>query len=595
MSKRARKTLLPLSATFAAALACSTGGGASAPAAQPVTPPGGAASAVAPGDVDKLLIVDCVLPGQVRKMGRRLTYMTPRRPVRTSALDCEIRGGEYVSYDRADYRTALAVWKPMAEQGDAEAQNYVGEIYERGLGVSPDYAQAADWYRKAAEQNFAPAQINLGQLYDKGLGVPQDPALARQWYARGSGLEGSYVSAPSSKEQAVAMRNAKVALPGPTLQIVEPDVPPADDGYVVPAGSGGDERTVAGHVDAPAGLQSLTVNGKSSKVGEDGIFQEKVALRGVPTNVTIVATDAQGKRAQRSFQIDPKASAASRAADAPAAAEPPRGISFGRYHALVIGESEYVELPKLRSSVVDARAVAEVLTQKYGFETTTLFDATRYQILTTLNQLRETLGEQDNLLIYYAGHGEYDEVNQRGQWLPIDAQQSNDANWISNVALTDIMKAMHARHVMVIADSCYSGALTRAAVARLDTSATDAARAEWLRTMVQKRSRTALTSGGLQPVLDSGGGAHSVFAATLLEVLRTNEGVIEGQRLFQEIAARTAWSALFEAVDQVPEYAPIQFAGHEAGDFFFIPKSVQVSQAAPLRAAVLAAAAGARP
>jgi hypothetical protein len=391
------------------------------------------------------------------------------------------------------------------------------------------------------------------------------------------------------------MRNAKVALPGPTLQIVEPDVPPADDGYVVPAGSGGDERTVAGHVDAPAGLQSLTVNGKSSKVGEDGIFQEKVALRGVPTNVTIVATDAQGKRAQRSFQIDPKASAASRAADAPAAAEPPRGISFGRYHALVIGESEYVELPKLRSSVVDARAVAEVLTQKYGFETTTLFDATRYQILTTLNQLRETLGEQDNLLIYYAGHGEYDEVNQRGQWLPIDAQQSNDANWISNVALTDIMKAMHARHVMVIADSCYSGALTRAAVARLDTSATDAARAEWLRTMVQKRSRTALTSGGLQPVLDSGGGAHSVFAATLLEVLRSNEGVIEGQRLFQEIAARTAWSALFEAVDQVPEYAPIQFAGHEAGDFFFIPKSVQVSQAAPLRAAVLAAAAGARP
>jgi TPR repeat protein len=105
-------------------------------------------------DADKLLVVDCLLPGQIRKLGSSLTYLSPRRPVRTSALDCEIRGGEYASYDRADYRTALNVWLETAKQGDAESQVYVGEIFEKGLGTEPNYALAADWYRKAAVQGL---------------------------------------------------------------------------------------------------------------------------------------------------------------------------------------------------------------------------------------------------------------------------------------------------------------------------------------------------------------------------------------------------------------------------------------------------------
>ena len=92
---------------------------------------------------DELLIVDCLLPGQIRKLGQRITYLTARQAIKTSAQDCEIRGGEYVAYDRANYATALKVWLPLAEGGDPQAQTYVGEIYEKGLGTSPDYAQAA--------------------------------------------------------------------------------------------------------------------------------------------------------------------------------------------------------------------------------------------------------------------------------------------------------------------------------------------------------------------------------------------------------------------------------------------------------------------
>ena len=65
---------------------------------------------------DEFLVVDCLLPGQLRRMGSRMNYLSPRRPVKTSASDCEIRGGEYVAFDRADYSTALNIWLPQAKE-----------------------------------------------------------------------------------------------------------------------------------------------------------------------------------------------------------------------------------------------------------------------------------------------------------------------------------------------------------------------------------------------------------------------------------------------------------------------------------------------
>jgi len=84
------------------------GGGPNASASKPGGP------MVSRQSTDQLNVVDCLLPAQIRKLGSNLTFLGPRRAVKTSARDCEIRGGEYVSYDRADYATALRVWLPLA-------------------------------------------------------------------------------------------------------------------------------------------------------------------------------------------------------------------------------------------------------------------------------------------------------------------------------------------------------------------------------------------------------------------------------------------------------------------------------------------------
>ena len=80
-----------------------------------------------------------------------------------------------------DFATALRELKPLAEQGDADAQVFMGSIYETGKGVPQDYKQAAKWYRKAAEQGHAGAQVNLGVMYINGTGVLSDKVLAHMW------------------------------------------------------------------------------------------------------------------------------------------------------------------------------------------------------------------------------------------------------------------------------------------------------------------------------------------------------------------------------------------------------------------------------
>jgi len=88
------------------------------------------------------------------------------------------------AYNRGDYQTALKKFLPLADQGDAGAQTYLGVMYAEGQGVPQDYVEAQKWYRRAADQGHTRAQTNLGSMYGKGLGVPQDDAEALKWYRR---------------------------------------------------------------------------------------------------------------------------------------------------------------------------------------------------------------------------------------------------------------------------------------------------------------------------------------------------------------------------------------------------------------------------
>ena len=137
---------------------------------------------------DQLYIVDCLLPPQIRQLGQNFTYVPPRKPAKLTAKECALRGGEYVAYDEANFATVAKVWKQQADGGDATAQNYMGELFERGINGTPDYETAAAWYQKAADQGHSQAQLNLGNLYEKGMGVPKDSIKAINLYRQAAGV-----------------------------------------------------------------------------------------------------------------------------------------------------------------------------------------------------------------------------------------------------------------------------------------------------------------------------------------------------------------------------------------------------------------------
>ncbi|MGI9236452.1 MAG: caspase family protein [Woeseiaceae bacterium] len=237
-----------------------------------------------------------------------------------------------------------------------------------------------------------------------------------------------------------------------------------------------------------------------------------------------------------------------------------RGLHGGRYFAVVIGNDSYTDFPQLLTATADAKAVSTLLQARYGFEVTTLINADRFQIMSALSDLRRTTTKDDNLLLYYAGHGLLDEQADRGYWLPVDANHANMAQWISTSDIAGIFAGAAAKHALVIADSCFAGTLLRTA---------GATGLETLERLAAKRSRTVLTSGGLEPVIDDGDGTHSVFAAALLDALTVNDTVLEASKLFTAVRDRVVLSA-----DQTPQYSPMQKAGHDGGDFLFIPKTI---------------------
>ncbi len=706
----------------------------------------GPAPAATPA-AESLLIVDCLLPGKVQRLGTQSTYVTARQAAKLTASECAIRGGEYTAADRANVASATRIWLPLARAGDVEAQTNLGEIFEKGMGGAPQPDLAVQWYQLAADQGGIRAQINLGALYERGEGVPRDPAKAAELYRRASGLAAAQVSYVPVEEIAnlraerdtlarqleteraergrleaelealrgrLSRERSAVEAGQQALETARRELAARTHAYDDQARRASSDTTQLDGLRRELDAQRRTVEARDAELrlaraavadleGQTGALQRR--LEGAEARrvaeVSAAQADAQAVRAQlvalegrlkaaenerasgqarttaqeseverlrrelaaatataqseraalekrlqaaeaeraggqartaaqaaeldrlrrelassqgaaasrrseleaqlkareaelaqgRARQTDLQAAVTRLEGEAKALRETaaktpatPRGggglervspvdFAFGRYHALIIGNNDYQHLQDLETAVHDAKSVEEVLRRRYGFKTTLLLNANRYELLSALNKLRETLNDGDNLLIYYAGHGELDRVNNRGHWLPVDAETNSSANWISAVQITDVLNAMTAKQIFLVADSCYSGVLTRAAIARLDAGMSDEERLRWLKAMATKRARVVLTSGGVQPVLDGGGGDHSVFAKAFLATLEENRGVLESQRLAQAVIQRVAVTDAAASIDQVPVYAPIRFAGHEAGDFFFVARN----------------------
>lgn len=377
----------------------------------------------------------------------------------------------------------------------------------------------------------------------------------------------------SSQTDQVAQSNQPAQVfKGPTISILDPEISNTRSITHIMTGANLKERVIVGKVDAPAGLISLTVNGAAAKFDQNGVFKATVTLNKSQTKVDVVAIDKQGKKQNVEFQLHREVTQnTAKSPKQDTSTEAKNGGEFGNYYALIIANNTYQHLESLKTPSNDSSELSRLLKNKFGFEVINLDNANRYQMMTALNDIRGKLTEKDNLLIYYAGHGAFDSINNRGHWLPTDAELNSTANWISTIAITDIVNSMSAKHVLLVADSCYSGALTRSSVINLDAGMSDEARNKWLHTMAKTRSRHLLASGGIKPVLDDGGNGHSVFASAFIDVLKQSSGIIESSSIFSQVKRKVEIRAQQLNVEQTPMYAKLQKSEHEFGEFLLVP------------------------
>ncbi len=613
---------------------------------------------------DQLYIVDCLLPPQVRQLGRNYTYMAPRKPARLSAHDCALRGGEYVAYDKASFSSVAKMWLPEAQGGNPKAQAYMGEIYEKGINGTPDYQSAALWYQKAVDQGHTTAMLNLGNLYEQGLGVEQNSTKAINLYRMASGITDSkieivteldlrqrrakehqrikllkqvtdlrqqlsevkkdynitkkYVAASDKKlkslqEQLLANKNdekilneiaeLKIEIKAKNVELVNqnkvidtlvtkvtdtnsttvadnsssgisllsPDVVLTRGIKTIPMQPNDLRIDVMGKVSAPDTVIALKMNNKDiiDSMTESGVFESEMDLLVGDTPVSIVAIREGGDKSIEQFVAVRNRLEAVKARQLDELFTRRLRDDLGDYHALVIGNNNYSKLDNLQTAVDDAKAIASVLKKKYGYKVKLLINADQMTMLKALSEYKDKLGKYDNLMVYYAGHGLLDE-QENGYWIPTDADIKDRSKWISNKAISDFMAEMKAKHVMVVADSCYSGTLTGSSISPLPEDVDN----EDILFTSRVKARTVLTSGGLQPILDSGGNGHSIFASAFLDVLNENDGVMEGYRLYKAMRQQVSLRSSLAGLKQVPEYSAIKHAGHEGSEYYFLPTSI---------------------
>lgn len=247
----------------------------------------------------------------------------------------------------------------------------------------------------------------------------------------------------------------------------------------------------------------------------------------------------------------------------------------GEYWAVLIGINEYAHAPNLESAVRDVRDVRAVLETRYGFHPSRIkqllnAQATRKNIENTLYALSREAGPEDSVFIYYAGHGQYDQARDHGWWVPTDGEPRQAGTLITNANILRYVKGMQARHVYLVADSCFSGSLfgTRALPPITD---------RWYAELYKDRSRWGLTSGATEPVADRGLGGHSPFAYFLLKLLRENEQpYLVPSTIHESLAPLVA-----NNTNQVPRSEPLTQTGDEGGQFVFRLTDIPSTSPAP--------------
>lgn len=230
----------------------------------------------------------------------------------------------------------------------------------------------------------------------------------------------------------------------------------------------------------------------------------------------------------------------------------------GKNYLLAIAIDDYDYCPKLYNAVKDAHDLIEVLTSRYQFAKENVItlinkEATEENILRTFRQLASTISPSDNLIIFFSGHGEYDDVFKEGYWVPVNAKQGAIQDYVSNSKIKMVLNAIRSKHTFLLIDSCFSGSLF------MQYRSTGMAER-----LERDPSRWGLTAGRNEIVEDGEAGKNSPFADSLIYHLKNNEKSLGTSELCHKVIEDVIANA-----NQTPRGEPLKVEGHRGGQFFF--------------------------
>jgi TPR repeat protein len=484
---------------------------------------------------------------------------------------------EYLGRFPSQDMKALSLYVLAAERGQIRSQLRLAREFLLGNNIAPDHEKGVYWAREAVDDGSSNAKVLLGMAHWKGIGVHADAFESIRWFtsaAEQGDICGQYNlghifenSSPKYRDLSKAFALYELAsksLPAALLKLIE----------FHKSGNGVTKDLDKALSLARKGLRQggMLDIGKStcegSSISEISSNSRTLSIEHYLLTSSDFNPVIDNWRSELSAEI----------ADIEKMLERERSRDFaalknlGNYHALIIGNNDYKYIDPLSTAVSDAEAIDAVLRDQYGYKTELLKNASRSEILKALNSYRRTLGQADNFLLFYAGHGIMDPDTGVGYWQPIDAEFADDSNWIPSERITNVLTGMLANNVMLIVDSCYSGAILPVFRATGAPALSKETSGQIFNRLHSKKSRIALTSGGLEPVVDSiGGSPNSVFTGEVVKYLRQNSTVLTATDLHQVIRDRVI--PLTSGVsNQTPELRRILAAGDDAGgNFLFVP------------------------
>lgn len=236
-------------------------------------------------------------------------------------------------------------------------------------------------------------------------------------------------------------------------------------------------------------------------------------------------------------------------------------FKVGRRIALLIGNNQYPDpIPLLETPIADVDEIAAILQEQFGYETRVLHNATKADIVRTINQLAVEVQPQDSVLLFYAGHGYLMDDTNMGFWIPVDAETTTARNWISNTDITRLLQIIPARQLLLVSDSCFSGSLTREQKFTQALPVND-------EQLLRQRAVIVFSSGGEEPVSDEGRENHSIFAWHFIQTLHNVNQRTPGFKIYRHVRD----GVLDDFPIQEPQYGAVISAGHDLGaEYLFL-------------------------